>query len=80
MKLTIEFGGRSPSIHEQLDRQGATARSISIRHWQKDADAITRLVVRGALTKRECEVARRRLLKDIVRWAEPKTKTNGGRR
>lgn len=75
MKLLLEFGAMAPDISQQLAYQGLTAKARAIAHWQKDADAITRLSVRGMLSDSEKSKARRRLLKTILRVASTRKET-----
>lgn len=69
MKLELTFGAMAPDIAQQLAYQGLTAKPRAIDHWQKDADAITRLAVRGILSDAAKSAARRKLLKTILRVA-----------
>ena len=62
MKISISFGALAPSLAEQLDR---TPRSVE--SWQKDADAIARLLVRGLLPESQGRTVRQKLLKRIAR-------------
>jgi len=65
---TLIFGALAPPIHEQLGLARPTAGSPA-DHWQRDADAISRLAVRGLLADSESLRARRRLLKRMERDA-----------
>ena len=58
----IEFGALAPSLAAQLDR-----RPKEVEMWQKDADAITRLLVRGLIPDTVGRKARVKLLKVIGR-------------
>jgi ribosomal protein L13 len=62
-------------IKQQLAYQGLTAKPSVIQHWQKDADAITRLAVRGMLSDAAKSAARRKLLKTILRVAAVSTRS-----
>ena len=67
MILKLVFGAIVPNIGQQLRDAGFTAsKNGDIEHWQKDADAITRLIVRGLLTDSAGTVARRKLMKKIT--------------
>jgi hypothetical protein len=57
---TLVFGALARPLCEQLGRPAA-----DVEAWQQDADAITRLAVRGLLTDRERHAARCRLLRRI---------------
>ena len=59
------FGALSPPMHEQLAQYGLRAKTVEI--IQEDANAITRLSVRGILTWSEADRARKRLMKEITR-------------
>ena len=58
MSIKIYFGALCEPVAEQLGINEHIAEP-----WQKDADAITRLVVRGLLTDSETHRARKRLIK-----------------
>jgi hypothetical protein len=62
MKIGLRFGALAPSLAEQLDKPPK-----SVELWQKDADAITRLLVRGLIPDTYGQKARRKLLATIVR-------------
>lgn len=65
---TIQFGALVPSLGVQL---GYSSDSLAWPYWlkeaQDDADAITRLAVRGILLSYEKNAARRRLVKRMER-------------
>ena len=62
-KFDIRFGALSPSLQEQL--AGAGIDPEELERFDRDADAITRLVVREILTDTVATAARRTLLKKI---------------
>lgn len=64
-RISIELGALAPPLAEQLGLE-STER---LDHLQKDADALTRLRVRGLLTERESTAASKRLVKRIVSLA-----------
>ena len=72
MKLRIKFGVFSPPLLSQLGHQGVNVPTKLLDHWQRDADAISRLSGRGWLTDKETHQARARLFKAILR--HPNTK------
>jgi len=72
--IGIHFGALCPSIAEQLIEQGVVTIPDDINHFQEDADAVTRLVIRGLITDSQASAARRKLLKKIVREVEKATK------
>jgi hypothetical protein len=67
MKINLTFGSMAAPLVQQLGVQGINAPTKLLDHWQKDADAISRLAVRGFLTDTETNRARRRLLQTILR-------------
>lgn len=75
--LAIEFGALAPPLSEQLAALGIDDETIE--HWQRDADAISRLSIRDVLTTREARVARERLWKRMRRVIQDATRpTHGG--
>jgi hypothetical protein len=66
MKLSVEFGALAPRLTEQLAAAKLFVDKSSVAHFQRDADAIARLSVRGLLSERETKAARRRLLKRMA--------------
>lgn len=74
MKVSLQFGAMVARISEQLDDLGLTANSHLMAHWQRDAEAITRLSVRGMLSEAETSKARRRLLKEILSATSTRSK------
>jgi len=71
MKLAINFGALPPPIKEQLRQQGLKAKAKDIWHWQRDADAITRCVIRGLISDSTAHAARRRVIRKIVAGVKP---------
>ena len=71
-KLELAFGALVPDLDEQLKNQGITklGRPQFITEFQNDADAITRLGLRGLLVDSEKDKARKRLLGKIVEYLE----------
>lgn len=65
-RWALIFGATAPPLHEQLGVSKALAKS-----WQQDADAITRLKVRGLLGEGEARTARQRLVRSIEKVATP---------
>lgn len=64
MNLSIEFGALVPPLAQQL--KGTSLRPGQIKHFQADADAICRLVVRGLLSPGQAHLVRKRLFKRIT--------------
>jgi hypothetical protein len=71
--FTLYLGALSPRIEEQLRGQSLRLglKPIQRHHLQRDADEISRLLVRGILTSGECDRARKRLCRKIERHLEP---------
>lgn len=66
MNVTITFGAMSPQLREQLQHQGMRTRDANqLKHLQMDADAVTRLCVRGMITQGETHNARKKITKKI---------------
>lgn len=64
-KVTIAFGWMNPPLAEQLSSQGLGFDAEDVAHHQKDADAISRLRVRGVITTSEGDRAYDRLAKRV---------------
>lgn len=69
MKLTLQFGAMAPKLAEQLDGIARLPKSL-LSAFQQDADAVTRLAVRGLLPDGETAKARKRLLKRVAAQVE----------
>ena len=63
--FTFVFGGLAKPLREQLNDIGVRLDDEKVRHFELDADAVFRLVVRGVITPAERERAYRRLTKLI---------------
>ena len=63
--VSLRFGAVSPKLARQLAAHHLDRESI--RHWQMDADAITRLVIRRLLTDAQAKQARQKLIDAIAR-------------
>jgi len=61
--MDIIFGALAPKLGDQL--KGIDVAKTEVIHWQKDADAITRLAIRLLLSDAEIHKARQRLVKSI---------------
>lgn len=69
-KLSITFGSMCEPIVQQLARQGlAIADGRKIDQIQMDADAITRLVVRGIISEASARRARQKVFFGIKKEA-----------
>ena len=64
--LSLEYGLKAPPLSYQIERLGLRC-VMDIAIFQKDADAITRLLCMGVMTANEATKARHRLLKIIRR-------------
>jgi hypothetical protein len=83
--IGLVFGALAEPILDQLREQGVRASilsSVDALNFQKDADAITRLAVRGILPEAEKRAAHRRLLRRIIveieEAARASAKVSGG--
>jgi hypothetical protein len=68
---SISFGALSERIEEQLQQQGfRLAMGPMERHYlQRDADEVSRLLVRGVITEADAQRARKRLMSEIGKHA-----------
>jgi hypothetical protein len=64
-RIDIHFGALAPALSEQIGHLIEDPKTME--HLERDADAITRLVIRGLVSDREGERARDRLFKKIVK-------------
>ena len=60
----------APKLAEQIAAAGLTADKDGIAHCQKDADALTRLAVRGLLPDGAIRSGRKKLMKHITRYVK----------
>ena len=75
MKIGINFGAMCDSVAKQVNAQGLTlGPRFRANTVQADADAITRLAVRGYLTQTQTHAARKKLIHFITRLAHPRIK------
>jgi hypothetical protein len=65
--LKLRFGAMSPTIKQQLKEQGYKMDATDCVHFQKDAEAITRLRIRGMLNDSQCKSAHDKLFKNITK-------------
>lgn len=78
--VSINFGALMPPIRTQLKEQGIKHDLLfkkcreDILQFQKDADALVRLNLRGLLSDSSVRIARRRLIKKIVATLEEKAR------
>lgn len=72
MQLEIQMGAMTPLLSNQLRLQMAVIEDRDlVAHLQRDADAITRLLVRGLITAKSADTARKRLVRKICKEASP---------
>lgn len=64
--LELVFGALVPPIAQQLAAIGISATKKDLKHWQADADAITRLAVRGLIPSGAVRSARQKLIRKIA--------------
>jgi hypothetical protein len=69
--LVLHFGALAPKLGYQIATQGFQFVRINVRHAQRDADAVTRLLVRGLISERAGETARQKILRDVTRSVKP---------
>jgi hypothetical protein len=62
--LNIEMGALAPRLQDQL--KGLVA-EIELVHFDKDADAITRLLIRDMITETTAWRARQKLMRQITK-------------
>lgn len=72
--VSISLGALEPPLTQQLD--DLIPRNIA-RHFQKDSDAINRLLVRGLLMDGEMERVRLRLIANIQKAAKQRKQKSG---
>jgi len=64
MQVEIHFGALADPLEKQLE--GFNISADKIEHFQKDADAITRLVVRGLIPDGAAHQARKKIIRNIT--------------
>jgi hypothetical protein len=70
--LSIAFGATSDPIAVQISRQHNGYINLeTICHCQQDADAVTRLKVRGYISDKVAETARKRIMVAIQMAVQP---------
>jgi hypothetical protein len=68
--LSLHFGATASPLKEQLKKMtGATWAADALDHFQKDADAVTRLFVRNLITDAQAHRARQKLVNKITKAA-----------
>ncbi len=64
MQITLDFGAMAESLKKQLARFYVQEKELS--HYQRDADAISRLMMRGLISESQAHAARKRLMKKVL--------------
>ncbi len=72
MKLALIFGALAPKLREQLRDANMKYERADTELWQRDADEITRLSIRGLLSDSVTRETRHKLLKQILAGVEPR--------
>ena len=67
----ITFGALAPEIKEQLDEAGLVYDEKDADHFNRDAEAITRLFLRDLIPNGQAEKARQKLVKKIGEAVAP---------
>jgi hypothetical protein len=71
-KIGIHFGALSQPIHKQL---GIKRIDEDLKHLQEDADAVTRLAVRGLLADSVVRKTRQKIMKEISKYLSTRSKS-----
>ena len=67
--MQIRLGALAPKLSKQLDAVGITNYDEEyLEVFQRDADSISRLSIRGFITDTIAEKARKRLIKKLAEW------------
>jgi len=70
--MKVKFGALSPKLYEQIAADVPQFTKLDFKHFQADADAVTRLCIRGLLSDSETTNARKKIMKAIVKKASSK--------
>lgn len=65
MTVNVQLGALAPKIRAQLRAQGIKFTTAIFACLQSDADAITRLKLRGFITEKAADSARKKLIRLI---------------
>lgn len=66
-EFNLSFGALSEPLKKQLAEQGLRMKSKYLQHFQKDADALSRLHIRGLIPDSEVRKIRQKLMKSITK-------------
>ena len=69
-KLQLRFGALCPAIKDQLKEQDFLFGKDEVKYFQEDADAITRLRVRGYLPDSQLDKIRQKLVNRVSEHIE----------
>ena len=77
MRIGLHFGALTESVSKQLSEQFNTP--IDLPEFDKDAEALVRIYIRGIISDSENTKARKRLIKKITAYlnAHPPTVVGG---
>jgi hypothetical protein len=65
--IALEFGALAPPLLDQLTQAGHGAVAVeTVRHWQKDANALCRLRIRCLITESAARNGQRKLGRQIA--------------
>jgi hypothetical protein len=70
--IGFRFGALSDPLKVQLDEQKAHVPPLDVLQFQQDANAITRLSLRGLITDGQTRAARQKLTNRIAKAAKAK--------
>ena len=76
MRIGLHFGALTESVSKQLSEQFNTP--IDLPEFDKDAEALVRIYIRGIISDSENTKARKRLIKKITAYLNAHPPTVGG--
>ena len=76
MTIAIKFGAMALPIRKQLGAAGFAIGADEAHQLQQDADAVTRLCIRGVLSDSAASSARKRIIRRIAAFAR-RSQTTG---
>lgn len=71
MSLSLQFGALAPKIAWQVANQGFRFVRSHVRQAQRDADAVTRLLIRGLMNEAQAKKARQKIVCDVAQQVKP---------
>jgi hypothetical protein len=67
MKKNIKFGALAPKLRAQLREQKLRVKDADkLAHLQRDADAVSRLLIRGLITEGMAHLARKQIVDQLL--------------